>query len=73
MRSRKTKSQKEQIKEWLEDGLDIDFWKAVEHFKCRSLPQRIEELRKEGLNIKTKYEDGSRCAIYFLVKEKDAK
>ncbi|OCL99543.1 hypothetical protein AAX29_00584 [Aliarcobacter thereius] len=73
MKSKRSKSQKAQIKEWLEDGLEIDFWKAVEYFKCRSLPQRVEELRKEGLKIKTKYEDGTRCATYYLEKEANAK
>lgn len=65
------KSQKKEIKKWLQEGRTITPLKALELFKCLRLSARIYELRNEGINIKTTYrknKNGKRFAEYKLIK-----
>lgn len=67
MQSNKTKSQKQNIKEWLEDGLPITRAIAYEQGFGFNLPGRINELKKEGLKIDDRpCYDGSREKVYYL-------
>ncbi len=67
MRTNKTKSQKENIKEWLEDGLSITRAIAYKQGFGLNLPARINELKNEGYKIDNRpASDGSREKEYFL-------
>lgn len=67
MQTTKIKSQKENIKEWLEDGLSITRAIAYKQGFGLNLPARINELKKEGLKIDNRpSSDGSREKEYFL-------
>lgn len=67
MQTNKTKSQKENIKEWLQDGLSITRAIAYKQGFGFNLPARINELKKEGLKIDDRPStDGSREKEYFL-------
>ena len=61
-------SQKEMILDHLIDGNSITPLESLELFGCLRLSGRIKELRAEGYNIRTKYEEsnGKRYARYFL-------
>ena len=48
-------SQTEMIRRWLEDGHKITPLLALGLFDCLSLAQRIQDLRKEGMNIRTDF------------------
>lgn len=66
-----TKTQKEQIKEWLLRGNSLTPMDALELFGCFRLATRIFELKKEGLHIDTAMVEnkatGKRYASYRLV------
>lgn len=67
MQTNKIKSQKEKIKEWLEDGLSITRATAYKQGFGLNLPARINELKKDGLKIDNRpATDGSREKEYFL-------
>lgn len=67
MQTNKIKSQKEKIKEWLEDGLSLTRVTAYEQGFGLNLPARINELKNEGLKIDNRPAyDGSREKEYFL-------
>ena len=61
-------SQTMQIKEWLETGKGITALDALENFSCFRLAARIDDLRREGMQIETrmKYKNGKRYAEYGL-------
>ena len=67
MQTIKTKSQTEQIKEWLEDGLSLTRIEAFEQGFGLNLPARINELKKQGLKIDWEPVEGSRERRYFLI------
>lgn len=68
-----TKTQKEQIKEWLLRGNSLTPMDALELFGCFRLATRIFELKKEGLRIDTAMVEnkatGKRYASYSLAME----
>ena len=49
------KTQNEKILAYLEKGKSITPLDALNKFQCFRLAARISDLRKEGLNIATKY------------------
>jgi hypothetical protein len=49
----KTDSQNNLIKAWLMNGRSITPLQALDMFGCFRLSARIDNLRKEGMNIKT--------------------
>lgn len=49
----KTESQNNLIKAWLMNGRSITPLQALDMFGCFRLSARIDNLRKEGMNIKT--------------------
>jgi len=61
-------SQKEMILDHLIDGKSITPLESLELFGVMRLSGRILELRKEGYNIRTEYEEanGKKYARYFL-------
>ena len=61
-------SQRLKIKKWLEDGKTLTPIDALERFGCFRLAARIDDLRREGLEIETKFQhkDGKRFASYEL-------
>tara|TARA_R100000306_G_C4339333_1_gene124378 strand:+ start:52 stop:249 length:198 start_codon:yes stop_codon:yes gene_type:complete len=63
-------SQRLKIKKWLEDGKTLTPIDALERFGCFRLAARIDDLRREGLEIETKYQhkDGKRFASYGLAR-----
>ena len=63
-------SQRLKIKKWLEDGKTLTPIDALERFGCFRLAARIDDLRREGLEIETKYQhkDGKRFANYGLAR-----
>ena len=62
-------TQNQQIKSYLEKGKSITPIDALNKFGCFRLAARINELRKDGLNIATKIvtKDGKSYASYRLV------
>ena len=67
MQTNKMKSQKEKIKEWLEDGLSLTRTVAYKQGFGLNLPARIYQLQKEGLKIDNRpASDGSKEKEYFL-------
>jgi hypothetical protein len=58
------------IKTWLESGKTLTPIDALERFGCFRLAARIDDLRREGLEIETKYQhkDGKRFASYGLAR-----
>ena len=58
------------IKTWLESGKTLTSIDALERFGCFRLAARIDDLRREGLEIETKYQhkDGKRFASYGLAR-----
>ena len=63
-------SQTMQIKEWLQTGKPLTALDALENFSCFRLAARIDDLRKEGMQIETriKYKNGKRFAEYGLAR-----
>jgi len=63
-------SQRIKIKTWLESGKTLTSIDALERFGCFRLAARIDDLRREGLEIETKYQhkDGKRFASYGLAR-----
>ena len=65
-----TKTQKEKIREYLEQGHSLTPIDALELFGCFRLATRIFELKKEGLNIETDMVEnkatGKRYASYSI-------
>lgn len=61
-------SQKSQIRKWLERGRKLTPLQALEKFGSFRLAARIDELRRDGLEIETKFQhqDGKRFASYGL-------
>ncbi len=65
--SNKIKTQKQNIKEYLEDGLGLTKLGAFKNGFGMNLSSRISELKKDGLAIKTRpYMIGSREVEYYL-------
>ena len=62
-------TQNQQIKSYLEQGKTITPLQALNKFGCIRLAARVNDLRKEGLNITTKIvtKDGKTFASYRLV------
>ena len=62
-------TQNQQIKGYLEKGKAITSIQALNKFGCFRLAARINDLRKDGLNIATKImsKDGKTYASYRLV------
>lgn len=63
-------SQRIKIKTWLESGKTLTAMDALEKFGCFRLAARIDDLRRDGLDIETKYQhkDGKRFARYGLAR-----
>ena len=64
--------QKAAVMEWLQTRGDLTVRMAVTEMNIMSLPKRIEELRKDGKDIRTVYrrsENGKRYGVYVLVKK----
>ena len=63
-------SQRLKIKKWLEDGKTLTPIDALERFGCFRLAARIDDLRRDGLDIETKYkyQNGKRFASYGLAR-----
>jgi hypothetical protein len=63
------KTQNELILDYLQKGKSITPLDALNKFGCFRLAARISDLRKEGLNIATKYvtKEGKNYASYRLV------
>ena len=63
-------SQKAQIEKWLKRGRRLNPAQALKNFGSFRLAARIDELRKDGLEIETKYQhkDGKRFASYGLAR-----
>ena len=61
-------TQNQQIKSYLEKGKTITPLQALNKFGCFRLAARVNDLRKEGLNISTKIvtKDGKTFASYKL-------
>lgn len=64
----KTKSQNQQIREWLEDGNAITPIEALKCFGCFRLSARIYDLRQEGMDIKSEIisRNNKQYACYYL-------
>lgn len=66
------KTQREAIREYLEDGKTLTPLDALSLFGCFRLATRIFELKKQGLDIKTEMvtdgESGKKYARYYLPK-----
>ena len=62
-------TQNQQIKSYLEQGKTITPLQALNKFGCFRLAARVNDLRKEGLNIATKIvtKEGKTFASYRLV------
>lgn len=62
------KNAKQSIKSWLIRGYKLTPLQALNKWGCMRLAARIEELRKEGLNIVTSKVavNGKTCAQYKL-------
>lgn len=64
--------QKETVMNWLQEYGALTVRMAVTKLNIMSLPKRIEELRKDGNDIRTVYrisENGKRYGVYVLVKK----
>lgn len=63
-------TQKIDIKQWLEHGKKLTPLEALDKFGCFRLAARIDDLRREGLEIETemKYERGKRFASYGMAR-----
>lgn len=64
--------QKAAVLDWLQTRGDLTVRMAVTELNIMSLPKRIEELRKDGKDIRTVYrrsENGKRYGVYVLVKK----
>jgi hypothetical protein len=63
------KTQNELILDYLQKGKSITPLDALNKFGCFRLAARISDLRKDGLNIATKYvtKEGKNYASYRLV------
>ena len=61
-------SQKLCIRQWLESGRALTPLEALDKFGCFRLAARIDDLRREGLEIETdmKLQRGKRYASYEL-------
>lgn len=69
----KRPTQKQMIRQWLEDGKTITPLTALKEFNCLSLAQRIKNLRDEGMPIlttfKTDYRSEKTFAEYSLIQK----
>lgn len=64
--------QKAAVLNWLQTRGDLTVRLAVTELNIMSLPKRIEELRKDGKDIRTVYRksaNGKRYGVYVLVKK----
>lgn len=64
--------QRQVVLKWLEERGELTVFDAVGTLHILSLPKRIEELRKQGIQIVTdwrKSEYGSRYGVYRLEEE----
>ena len=63
-------SQKAQVEKWLLRGRRLTPMDALEKFGCFRLAARIDDLRRDGLDIETKYkyQNGKRFASYGLAR-----
>lgn len=67
-----TMKQKAAVMNWLQERGDLTVRMAVTELNIMSLPKRIEEIRKDGKDIRTVYrrsENGKRYGVYVLVKK----
>ena len=62
-------TQNQKIKSYLEQGKTITPLQALNKFGCFRLAARVNDLRKEGLNIATKIitKNGKSYASYWLI------
>ena len=71
--SHATTSQCSQVLKYLQDGNTLTQLQALYKFECFRLPARIDQLRQEGHDIKTKMiklASGKRVAEYYMEIEK---
>ncbi|MBR3279667.1 MAG: hypothetical protein IKG01_12325 [Lachnospiraceae bacterium] len=64
--------QKEAVMNWLQEYGALTVRMAVTKLNIMSLPKRIEELRKDGKDIRTVYRrsaNGKRYGVYVLAKK----
>ena len=64
------KTQKDRVLNWLETRGELTTREAVLELNIMSLPKRIEELRRDGIGIKTEYRTtntGARYGVYTLI------
>lgn len=68
MRTKRKRSHKKQILDYLQDGGRVSAMDAMSWFGCTRLAARIEELRREGWPIKSVWRDvdGTRFVSYRL-------
>lgn len=61
-------SQKQQILDYMSEGHPITPLEALNMFGCFRLSARVEEMRKDGIEVKTEYEHkhGKKWAKYSL-------
>ena len=61
-------SHRTKIREYLEAGNTVTAIEALEKFNCFRLAARIDDLRREGLDIETEFQrrNGKRFARYGL-------
>lgn len=67
---RNKQNQREKVLFWLRNIGSLTVREAVVCLEINSLPKRIEELRREGYQIKTEYETtdtGIRYGVYRLI------
>lgn len=66
-----TKSQCAQILKWLKRGRRLNGFEALQYFGCFRLPSRINNLKREGYDIKRDMEQtltGKHVAVYYMGK-----
>ena len=63
-------TQKKEIAKWLKRGKRITPMEALDRFGCFRLAARIDELRRDGLEITTRFKEerGKRVASYGLAR-----
>ena len=65
------KTQRERVLDWLTYRGELTTREAVLELNIMSLPKRIEELRKDGIGIRTEWRKsstGAKYGVYSLVK-----
>ena len=65
------RTQRQKVLDWLVNRGELTTREAVTELNIMSLPQRIEELRKDGIGVKTEWRKsstGTKYGVYSLVK-----